>query len=235
MMVLNFAGMLLQVADPSLPDQEHHLFTLILQSDTMIKITLLLLLFFSVVSWAIIAMKWTQIKEARYKMHQFLNSFWGAKSLETLVTKSQFRKSPALNIFKSGLTSLKEQGTGNNHFLHIQRQIQRTAEEEIEQLEYFVPFLATTASAAPFIGLFGTVWGILSAFWKIGTAGSSSLAVVGPHIAEALIATAVGLAAAIPAVIFYNFFVNKIRLLSREIGQFADDFSHRIQREYFAG
>lgn len=216
-------------------DQEQHLLTLIWQSDAVIKFTLLLLLFFSVVSWGIIVMKWSQIKEARRKTGQFLTSFWGAKTLEALIAKSSFRKSPALAIFKSGLTSLKEQGTGNNHFLHVQRQIQRTTEEEIEQLEYFVPFLATTASAAPFIGLFGTVWGILGAFWKIGQAGSSSLAVVGPDIAQALIATAVGLAAAIPAVIFYNFFVNKIRLLARDIEQFAEDFAHRVQREYFAG
>ncbi|MBI2345688.1 MAG: MotA/TolQ/ExbB proton channel family protein [Deltaproteobacteria bacterium] len=208
--------------------------SLVWQSDAVIKGTLLLLLGFSVVSWGIIAMKWSQLKEARRKTAQFLATFWGAKTLEAFVTKSTFRKSPALNIFKTGLAGLKESDVGNDRFLHIQRQIQRSTEEEIEQLEYFVPFLATTASAAPFIGLFGTVWGILSAFWKIGREGSSSLAVVGPHIAEALIATAVGLAAAIPAVIFYNFFVNKIRLLSREVEQFADDLSHRIQREYFA-
>lgn len=216
-------------------NEESHLLTLIWQSDGVIKFTLLLLLFFSVVSWGIIAMKWSQLKEARRKTAQFLTSFWGAKTLEALISKSSFRKSPVLNIFKSGLASLKEERVGNNHLLHVQRQITRSTEDEIEQLEYFVPFLATTASAAPFIGLFGTVWGILSAFWKIGKEGSSSLAVVGPHIAEALIATAVGLAAAIPAVIFYNFFVNKIRLLSRDIEQFSEDFSHRIQREYFGG
>ncbi|MBI4367034.1 MAG: MotA/TolQ/ExbB proton channel family protein [Deltaproteobacteria bacterium] len=216
------------------PVEQHDIFGLIAQSDAVIKFTLALLLFFSVVSWAIIAKKWVQLKEARRKTAQFLTGFWGAKTIEGFITKTSFRRSPALGIFKAGLGGLKDPNPGNNHLAHVQRQIQRGTEEAIEEMEGFVPFLATTASAAPFIGLFGTVWGILSAFWKIGREGSSSLAVVGPDIAEALIATAIGLAAAIPAVIFYNFFVNKIRVLSRDIQQFADDPAHRIEREYFS-
>ena len=93
--------------------------------------------------------------------------------------------------------------------------------------------MATTASAAPFIGLFGTVWGILNAFYKIGQSGASSLAIVGPHIAEALIATAIGLAAAIPAVIFYNVFVNKIRRFNKVLNDFTDDLIDRVDDEYF--
>lgn len=215
-------------------DEGSHILSLIWQADIVVKITLLILFLFSVVSWAIIIMKQRQIRSSRARVQQFLTTFWQAKTLESLMTRGAFPKSPTLNIFKTGVASLREQGTGPKNITFIQRDIERTTSEEIEQLEYFVPFLATTASAAPFIGLFGTVWGILNAFFKIGAAGSSSLAVVGPHIAEALIATAVGLAAAIPAVIFYNFFVNKIRLLSRDIQQFSEDLDQRIEKEYFA-
>lgn len=209
-----------------------HILSLIWQADIVVKLTLLILFVFSVVSWAIIIMKWRQLKQAKARVKQFLATFWQAKTLESLLTRGSFPKSPTLNIFKTGIASLREQN-GAKNLTFIERDVQRTASEEIEQLEYFVPFLATTASATPFIGLFGTVWGILNAFFKIGSAGSSSLAVVGPHIAEALIATAVGLAAAIPAVIFYNFFVNKIRLLSRDIQQFSEDLDQRIEKEYF--
>lgn len=210
-----------------------HILSLIWQADVVVKLTLLVLFVFSVVSWAIIIMKQRQLKSAKARVQQFLTTFWQAKTLESLMTRGSFPKSPTLNIFKTGIASLKEQNGNIKNITFIQRDIERTTSEEIEQLEYFVPFLATTASAAPFIGLFGTVWGILNAFFQIGAAGSSSLAVVGPHIAEALIATAIGLAAAIPAVIFYNFFVNKIRLLSRDIQQFSEDLDQRIEKEYF--
>ena len=212
--------------------ENHHILYLFWQADPMVKIALILLFIFSIVSWAIIITKHRQLKKAKGRTHQFMHHFWQSKTLETLVSKGSFRKSPAFNIFKTGIASLREPDNAKN-LAFVKRDIARTTEEELEQLEYYVPFLATTASAAPFIGLFGTVWGILNAFWKLGRGGSSSIAVVGPHIAEALIATALGLAAAIPAVIFYNFFVNKIRLLSRDISQFSEDLSHRIEKEYF--
>ncbi|MBI2092242.1 MAG: MotA/TolQ/ExbB proton channel family protein [Deltaproteobacteria bacterium] len=210
----------------------HNILYLFWQADIVVKFALLLLFIFSIISWAIIIMKHRQLKSFKKRTHQFLYSFWQSKNIETLVSKGAFRKSPVFTIFKSGVTSLKDPENSKN-IAFVRRDIARTAEEEIEQLEYYVPFLATTASAAPFIGLFGTVWGILNAFWKLGRGGSSSIAVIGPHIAEALIATAIGLAAAIPAVIFYNFFVNKIRLLTRDITQFSEDLSHRIEKEYF--
>lgn len=220
-------GIILQTT----PDEGRHILSLIWHADFIVQVTLLILFVFSVVSWAIIIMKQRQLKSDKARVQQFLTTFWQAKTLESLTARGSFPKSPTLNIFKSGLSSLKENGNHKN-ITFIQRDIERTTSEEVEQLEYYVPFLATTASAAPFIGLFGTVWGILNAFFKIGSAGSSSLAVVGPHIAEALIATAFGLAAAIPAYIFYNYFVNRIRQISRELGQFSDDLGHRIQTEY---
>ncbi|PIR20365.1 MAG: hypothetical protein COV45_06205 [Deltaproteobacteria bacterium CG11_big_fil_rev_8_21_14_0_20_47_16] len=215
-------------------DEGGHILSLIWHADIVVQLTLFILFAFSVVCWAIIIMKHRQLKTAKQRMNQFLTTFWQAKTLESLMTRGSFPKSPMLNIFKTGIASLREQNGAKNNVEFIQRDIDRTASDEVEQLEYSIPFLATTASAAPFIGLFGTVWGILTAFFKIGQAGSSSLAIVGPHIAEALIATAVGLAAAIPAVIFYNLYVNKIRLLSREIHQFSTDLDQRIQKEYFA-
>ncbi len=225
-------ALLLETTATASTEEGSHILGLIWQADFIVQITLLILFVFSVVSWAIIIMKQRQLKSAKTRVQQFLGTFWQAKTLESLVTRGSFPKSPTLNIFKTGIASLREQNGSNKNITFIQKDIERTTSDEVEQLEYYVPFLATTASAAPFIGLFGTVWGILNAFFKIGSAGSSSLAVVGPHIAEALIATAAGLAAAIPAYIFYNYFVNRIRQVSRELGQFSDDLSHRIQAEY---
>lgn len=231
-------GIVLQTATSSTaaasPEEGRHILSLIWHADPIVQVTLLILFVFSVVSWAIIIMKQRQLKSDKTRVQQFLATFWQAKTLESLMSRGTFPKSPTLNIFKTGVAALREQGANGKNITFIQKDIERTTSDEVEQLEYYVPFLATTASAAPFIGLFGTVWGILNAFFKIGAAGSSSLAVVGPHIAEALIATAAGLAAAIPAYIFYNYFVNRIRQISRELGQFSDDLGHRIQTEYLA-
>jgi biopolymer transport protein TolQ len=215
-----------------LGESNHNVLSLVVHANTVVQITLLLLVVFSIVSWAIIGSKHRQLKQAKERSSRFYQLFWQSKSIDAVVSKGTFRKSPAFNVFKSGIDTLRENQSPDS-FTMIEKEIRRTAEDEIEQMEYGVPFLATTGSAAPFIGLFGTVWGILNAFWKIGRTGASSLAIVGPHIAEALIATAIGLAAAIPAVIFYNVYVNRIRLLSKDLLDFADDFSSRIRREYF--
>lgn len=225
-------SMLPQAVETTDISESHNILNLFWQADVVVKFTLLLLLIFSVISWAIIVMKHRQLKAFRQRTQQFISSFWQSKTIDALVSKGSFRRSPAFSIFKSAIASLRDPDNSKN-LTFIKKDITRTTEDEVEQLESYVPFLATTASAAPFIGLFGTVWGILSAFWKLGRGGSSSIAVIGPHIAEALIATAIGLAAAIPAVIFYNFFVNKIRLLTREITQFSEDLSFRIEKEYF--
>lgn len=227
-------AVLLETVTTAAPDEGRHILSLIWQADVVVQLTILILFVFSVISWSIIIMKQRQLASAKTRVQQFLNTFWQAKTLESLMTRGTFPKSPTLNIFKTGVASLREQSGNGKNMTFIQKDIERTTSDEVEQLEFYVPFLATTASAAPFIGLFGTVWGILNAFFKIGAHGSSSLAVVGPHIAEALIATAAGLAAAIPAYIFYNYFVNRIRQISRELGQFSDDLGHRIQTEYLA-
>ena len=213
----------------------HSIISLILHANTVVQLTLLLLVIFSVICWAIIGSKQRQLKNAKNQSERFYQLFWQAKSIDAVVGKGSFRKSPAFNVFKAGGDTLRENQTPTEHSaIIVEREIRRAAEDEIANMEYGVPFLATTGSAAPFIGLFGTVWGILNAFWKIGQTGASTLAVVGPHIAEALIATAIGLAAAIPAVIFYNVYVNKIRLISKDLIDFTDDLTMKIKREYFS-
>ena len=212
----------------------HHIFHLIFTSGPPVLTCLLILFIFSVVCWAIIIAKNKQIKRSEAGSQSFYEIFWNTAKLDEISGKRSPRKSPAFNIFQTAFQALethKNRGTKEN----VVRSIRRAYEDEIEQIEYGVSFLATTASTAPFIGLFGTVWGILNAFWKIGQQGASSLAVVGPDIAGALIATAFGLAAAIPAVIFYNMFVNKIRKFSKDLENFTEDLSDRVVHENFGG
>lgn len=220
------------VVETAVAGGNHNLVSLVIHANGVVQITLLLLVVFSIVSWAIIGSKQKQLKRAKSRSEKFYQLFWQSKSVDAIVSKGQFRKSPAFNVFKAGIDTLRDnQNPASLPF--IEKEIRRATEDEIAEMEYGVPFLATTGSAAPFIGLFGTVWGILNAFWKIGQTGASSLAIVGPHIAEALIATAIGLAAAIPAVIFYNLYVNKIRIISKDLVDFADDLTVKISKEYF--
>jgi len=236
MNLLGIVGLLAQtepaIESTSIGSGDQSVINLILHANTVVQLTLLLLVFFSIVSWAIIGSKHRQLKQAKSRSQKFYTLFWQSKSIDAIVSKGSFRKSPAFNVFKAGIDTLRDNQAPHTAPL-VEKEIRRTAEDEIVQMEYGVPFLATTGSAAPFIGLFGTVWGILNAFWKIGRTGASSLAIVGPNIAEALIATAIGLAAAIPAVIFYNLYVNKIRTVSKDLNDFSDDLINRINREYF--
>ncbi len=219
-----------------------HIFQILWGADPVVKLTLLILFVFSIASWAIIFYKHTELKKLKAGSARFFDAFWRSSSLEDLFTKQSGPESPASNIFRQAAGELMRKSqakagetrrTADVSAEGVRRRIERAAEDEIERIERYIPFLATAGSTAPFIGLFGTVWGILAAFWQIGRAGSSSLAVVGPFIAESLIATAFGLAAAIPAVIFYNVFVNRTRIISREIQSFSEDLSSRIERDYF--
>lgn len=213
-------------------ESQNKLMELFTQSDMFIKITLLLTLFFSIASWAIIGMKYRQLKKVKKSSSQFLSAFWQSKTIDSLIEKGSFLRSPIFQIFKSGIAALKEHAESKNKD-RIVYAIRKATDDECENLESYITFLATTASAAPFLGLFGTVWGILNAFWKLGHAsGITSLEVVGPHLAEALSTTALGLIAAIPAVIFYNYFVSRTHVLERDLNQFAGDLENRIDDEY---
>lgn len=220
--------------------EKGHIFQILWGADPVVKLTLFILFAFSVASWAIIIFKQKELSKLRAGSARFFDSFWRVQSLEELLAKYAGQENPLFNIFRQAATDfIRKPAEGRRakdvSVDGVRRRIERATEDEIERIERYLPFLATTGSTTPFIGLFGTVWGILGAFWQIGRAGSSSLAVVGPFIAEALIATAVGLAAAIPAVIFYNYFVNKTRIFSREINSFSADLVHRIEKDYLGG
>lgn len=208
---------------------------LLLSSDPVVKIALLILAFFSVVSWAIIFYKYKQVRQAQNDSQNFWNNFAQAKSIKSVGESGHTRSGPLFEIYNSSLDLMARMKKGGNSAKAnkdtIMQKLAQTREEEIYKLEQYTPFLATTASTAPFIGLFGTVWGILTAFWTIGKTGSTSLATVGPYISEALIATAIGLAAAIPAVVAYNHFTHRIKILIKMMDLFLDDLSFKIEEE----
>lgn len=221
--------MLLQVA-PNIIETTQNRFQvldLIWQADPVVKLVVLILVFFSILCWGIILSKRAQLTYSLRHTEKFLEAFDKESSVKDLKLKRSQKKGAAFHIFESVITRLADLN-GQSH-PNLKTSIMRKAyNNEIERLEMGLSFLATTASSAPFIGLFGTVWGILSAFWKIGQTGASSLAIVGPHIAEALIATAIGLFAAIPAAMFYNIFVEKIRKIDRHLESFIDDLAIKL-------
>lgn len=219
--------------------KEIGLWTHILNADPIVKITLIILVVFSVACWAVIFYKSSQLRKAQQASQKFWHKFSATAKVADLLSTKSVRHGPVFEIFATGQQTLgKIKKTGvkspklNQHHLNILKQrINQSREEELYKLEQFIAFLATTASVAPFIGLFGTVWGILTAFMAIGKTGASNLATVGPYIAEALVATALGLFAAIPAVIAYNFFVNKIKIINKMIDLFIDDFMLKSEQE----
>ncbi|RPI37426.1 MAG: protein TolQ [Nitrospiraceae bacterium] len=199
---------------------------LILQAGYVVKGVLLILLFFSVVSWAIIFYKQRFFSKANKESEKFLQSYRTNKNEADLykATKS-LSLSPIANVFKSVYTD--ETGRDKSE---VKRLLRRYETLESVKLEKYLNFLATTGSTSPFIGLFGTVWGIMNSFHGIGAAGSASLAVVAPGIAEALIATAVGLAAAIPAVIAYNYYLSMSRKMIIDMEDFSEDLLELFTR-----
>ncbi len=199
---------------------------LILQAGYVVKGVLLILLFFSVVSWAIIFFKQRYFSKANKESEQFLRAYRVNRDPKSLyqATRNLFL-SPIANVFKSVYTDEAKRDRGE-----IKRLLRRYETLESVKLEKYLNFLATTGSTTPFIGLFGTVWGIMNAFHGIGSAGSASLAVVAPGIAEALIATAVGLAAAIPAVIAYNYYLSMARKMIIEMEDFSEDLLELFTR-----
>jgi biopolymer transport protein TolQ len=208
---------------------------------------LLLLLGASAVCWAIIAKKWLQIRRAQDESVKFLETFWQSKRLDAIYQAAEsLGASPISQVFRAGyvelskVTAQKKEGEGGMHdelggIENVERALKRAAASEVTHLEAQVTFLGTTASAAPFIGLFGTVWGIMGAFHDIYRMGNANLATVARPISEALIATAVGLFAAIPAVVAYNYFVSKIRVLDSEMTNFSNDSLNIVRRHFFSG
>jgi biopolymer transport protein TolQ len=211
------------------------LLDLMVTADPIVQLDLLLLVAMSVACWGIIAQKARRLHVATTSSAAFLEVFWNAKRLDAVYEQvGQFNDSPVASVFKAGYKELARMSAGGKvqePDANLARSLRRAAQVEATQLERYIPFLATTGSTAPFIGLFGTVWGILQAFLKLGTPGAvATIQVVGPDIAHALVATAVGLVAAIPAVMAYNYFNAQIRVLDAEMDNFSADFLNLIKR-----
>ncbi|RMF48578.1 MAG: protein TolQ, partial [Deltaproteobacteria bacterium] len=207
----------------------------------VVKLVLLILAYFSIVSWAIILLKFRVVRRAIIESDRFLDFFWSKKSFEAVGHGlKEYAHSPLAVLFREGYRELARSqrpaaetggpvadlGRADN----VARALRRAMTSETQRLERYLTFLATTGSTAPFIGLFGTVWGIMDSFHGIGKTGSASLAVVAPGISEALIATAIGLVAAIPAVVAYNHFVSKVNVLTGEMDNFSQEFLNIVQR-----
>ncbi|HEY1802742.1 MAG TPA: MotA/TolQ/ExbB proton channel family protein [Terriglobales bacterium] len=198
---------------------------LVEETGPVAKVVLLILLAFSLISWAIILSKWGLLRRARVQSGRFSRAFRKARQLQDVSSVAeQFKPSPLVGVFESGFDEYKRQiGNGGvlKNLVSIQRAMQIAVSEEISRFERNLPWLAITAAVTPFIGLFGTVWGIIDAFHGLGAAGAATLRAVAPGISEALITTAAGLAAAIPAVIAYNLIGSSIR----DFAARGDDFS----------
>jgi len=217
---------------------------LIWNAGPVAKLVLAVLLFFSIVSWALIVEKWWQFRRVRRQTLGFIKVFReGRRPSMVQMAAKKFRESPLAQLYAAayqevaGIPEVAEhmledvdEGVTQERLESVHRALRRAAGLEVAQLERYLPFLATTASSTPFIGLFGTVWGIMSAFHGIGAQGSASLAVVAPGISEALIATAAGLGAAIPAVIGYNYFVNRVKHWATEMDGFTLDLLNLLSR-----
>ena len=220
---------------------------MIIHAGTMVKFVLLILLLFSLISWTIIFTKWRLFSKAKQETAYFFDLFWESSEFNKMYNEcNNLIFSPVAHLFRSGysefrrIRKIQTQSTSkemNSSMLplldYVERSLKKTSIEQSNRLERALSFLATTGNTTPFIGLFGTVWGIMASFRGIGLKGSASLAVVAPGISEALIATAAGLAAAIPAVVAFNYFNNKAMLLRSEMDNFISDFLSIVERQSF--
>lgn len=209
---------------------------LIVGAGPMVKFVLLILILASIFCWAIILAKYRAFKEANQQTNLFLGQFYEGESWDKMMNGiDNYSQSPLAHLFRAACHELeKGGGKGKEYdaavFENVIRSLRRAITAETTRLEKAIYFLATTGSTAPFIGLFGTVWGIMNSFQNIGTTGVANLAVVAPGISEALIATAMGLAAAIPAVVAFNYFQARVRLFTSEMESFSSDFINMIKR-----
>ena len=250
MRVLGMYVLALQVqgAAGSDPAAGQDVFELVARSSPISKLVLLVLILFSVTSWGIILFKLWALNRAERQSTAFLDIFRrSAKFSEVQAVCKNLSESPLVGIFQAGYAELNTQlrqgvptQTGATVAARVtlkslpalDRALLRAAGVEVNKLESRVSFLATTASITPYIGLFGTVWGIMAAFQGIGQTGSTNLAVVAPGIADALIATAAGLFAAIPAVYFYNHLASRVKLLASEMDDFSLEFLNISERNF---
>ncbi len=236
----------LVTAQAEAANQPKGIFEILMDTSGVVLGVLILLAVLSIVSWYIIGYKWFYLRRVQNESLQFLDVFWQSKRLDAIYQSAEeYANAPVSQVFKAGyieLSKLKNRETpetGEAMKVHlsgienVDRSLRRATSTEMTQLESMVPFLATVGSTSPFIGLFGTVWGIMAAFVNIQAEGAAGLDVVAGPIAEALIVTAAGLFAAIPAVVFYNLYVNKIKVLGAEMENFSSDFLNIVKRHFF--
>jgi biopolymer transport protein TolQ len=231
-------------------EQRLDIIALIFNASPVVKGVMGLLIGMSVASWFVIGSKSIYLSNAASRSMRFQEMFWktGPRFEEVWRATEQSKPSPVSEVFRAGYTELaklqrrrQEQAAdptaGNEDSMgdveSIERALARARTTAITEMESRVPLLGTTASAGPFIGLFGTVWGIMNSFRNIGAKGAANLATVAPGIAEALVATAIGLMAAIPAVMAYNYFSRRIRVISSEMETFSSDFLNVVRRRFF--
>ncbi len=234
---------------PAAPGTTQDFSKLILEASPIVQFVMALLVLFSVISWGITLFKWWSFRGIEKQSATFIEVFRkSAKFSEVQAVCPSLAASPLVGMFQAGYAELTAQlrmaqpaaaSPGApaprptlKSLAAVDRALLRASSIEVNKLEKRVTFLATTASITPFIGLFGTVWGIMNAFMNIGVQGSTDLAVVSTPIAEALIATALGLAAAIPAVYFYNHFTSKVKTYASEMDDFALEFLNISERNF---
>ena len=204
---------------------------LLANTGAVAQVVLGILLVFSIFSWSIILSKWSLLRRARAQSARFLRAFRKAARLQDVAAVSeQFKPSPLVGVFENAFDELRRNGASPNAARTVQRAAQIGSSEELTRLERRLPWLATTGAVTPFIGLFGTVWGIIDAFQGLGSAGAATLRAVAPGISEALITTAAGLATAIPAVIAYNQFQQTIREFGARMDDFSLEFLNIVER-----
>ncbi len=243
-------GLLVQTALVSQAEAAKDLSTwsLVMGAGPVVKFVLFVLAVFSIVSWAIIGVKLWQMWKAKSESRMFLSAFWAGESLEQVrVSTKRFQSSPLAYVFRAGMNELEtvrkggkgedsgslwEMGRSEWGAENVERTLRQSASVEMNRLSRFLSFLATTGSTTPFIGLFGTVWGIMNSFQAIGGQGGAGFNVVGKGISEALVATALGLAAAIPAVVAYNYFLSMLRALQSELENFQAEFMNIVERHF---
>lgn len=230
----------------SLATRQQGVLDLVRGSGPLVQAVLYVLVFFSVVSWGIIFYKFRQVRAAKVQSAKFIKIYWDSQSLPSVFDDSrELKLSPVAQVFRAGYKELlrvsrrkKENPHGEilttdlGGVENVDRAMRRATTLEITKLEKALTFLATTSSTSPFIGLFGTVWGIMNAFRGLSVTHTSSIQAVAPGIAEALIATAAGLFAAIPALIAYNHFANRIKVLAADMDNFSHEFLNIAERDF---
>lgn len=214
------------------------------EASLVVQLTMLLLALMSVASWAVILSKWNLFKTNKKENRYLEDAFFKASSLDEIFEMCKAHPgSPLSTVFRSGYSEInkiaatKQKSGASDSLLsgmdNLQRALDKAVSSQLLSMESRLSFLATTGSVSPFIGLFGTVFGIMTSFQQIGASGSASLAVVAPGISEALIATGVGLFAAIPAAVFYNHFINEVKRQEIQFSNFVTDFLNISKRNFF--